>query len=121
MAGALTHRLGAFSSAVTSWSANFTNPDAEAGSITGWTQRIGVHMGVNTTGVHSGTYKFVGSTDEDTMEASNTALDLPSGSLTAVDAGTVRAALSYWTKNNTDTDYGRARLEFFGSTGGTGR
>lgn len=116
----MTHRLGVFASAVASWSANFTNPDAETGDLTGWTQRIGTQMAVNTTGPHSGTYKFVGSNNEDTMEASNTPLDLPSGALTAVDAGTVRATLSYWSRNNADGDHGYARLEFFGSTGGSG-
>lgn len=112
--------LAGADSAISSWSANFTNPDAETGDLTGWTQTVGIHMSVNATGPHGGTYKFVGSTDEAVSEAFNTALDLPGAALTAVDAGTARATLTYWIKNNADGDAGLARLEFYGSTGGTG-
>ena len=106
-----------------SWLLPFTNPGAETGDTTGWTQRVGtnfVSASGGTSGTHSGSKKFILSTTDGDSEVFATALDAPAGALSYIDAGQVAASFSFWHGHFHDADTGYARLEFFSGAGATG-
>ncbi|MCP3868317.1 MAG: hypothetical protein GY703_09535 [Gammaproteobacteria bacterium] len=100
---------------------SITNPDAETGDTTGWTAETSYGLTVKTTGVHSGSYSFVGGNNSGTSAYTTMSsvidLDADGVDLTAVDAGEADAELDYWQDSfSGDTDSGRGGVLFLNAS-----
>lgn len=101
-------------------SLSMTNPDAETGDTTGWTQDFGANFGVGTSSPYAGTYKFIMSTDDAYAEVHHDFIDIPAEAQTDVDSGIVSLNLDIWRTDFTDTDEMRVRMEFYDAVSGGG-
>jgi hypothetical protein len=91
-----------------------TNPGAEAGTTTGWTNRGAGTLGVNTTNPHAGSWRFVAST---TISASNSfdqEITVDAALFTGIDNNQGAAIATAWHNTSAiDSDSGALYLEFY--------
>ena len=101
-------------------SLSMTNPDAETGDTTGWTQDFGSNFGVGTSSPYVGTYKFVMSLNDAYAEVHHDFIDIPADAQASVDEGIISLNFDIWRTDFTDTDEMRVRMEFYDAISGGG-